>query len=131
MQPIAVMHENTVDIYLPEGVFTLTKDEYFSGKQLLQSGITVSDTVIRPNALINYIEEYNPTSIDTLVETEVTRKTRQMQKQSAEFVLKWGGFFFMVLLGVGVLYLLINNGDTGAVQAAAPAASGSSGVTIN
>jgi hypothetical protein len=125
------MNKDTVDLYLPEGMFTITKDEYHAGRQLLSSGITVSDTVIRPNALINYIEEYNPTSIDTLVETEVTRKTRGMQKETAEFVLKWGGFFFMVLLGVGVLYLLINNGDAGPAQAAAPAASSGSGVTIN
>ncbi|MBP2029371.1 hypothetical protein J2755_000291 [Methanohalophilus levihalophilus] len=127
---LAVTDENgNVQIIHESGIIPLTFPEYINIRKSFEEGFILTDAVIRPSAVINYLDENNPRLIEAEVQIE-KEKFRRRFANGAMDMMKWAFPIIVLLIGAAIAFKMLDSGSAGsALSSAANAAS--SGATIN
>jgi hypothetical protein len=99
----------------------LTDSETFTRvREILKEGFVLQDMVLRPNAITNYLRGTDANAIISYNSIEADKMRRKQASEAMTWIIKYGGFVFMCLLGVGVLYMMTH----GSTPSAAPVTTG-------
>lgn len=124
---LAIEDGNDVIIVSDDVEYRIPREVYDYVKAVMDKGVPLEDVnpVIRPSDIIGYLEEVNPEAQNVVVEREVAVAQRQANKQNIQ-ILAIGATLFMLLIGLGALYILVSgsSGGTGGVVSAASGAFG-------
>ena len=124
MQFPAIVREvdggKVVDIYDPrEGKvkLSLPYDAYRDVKKIFTNGLILTgDQIIRPNAVINYLEESNPILLETEIQIEKNKERRRARNTLAN-ILPWISMIAMLLIVGAIAFAIIQNAGGNVAQA--------------
>ena len=124
MQFPAIVREvdggKVVDIYDPrEGKvkLSLPYDAYRDVKKIFTNGLILTgDQIIRPNAVINYLEERNPILLETEIQIEKNKERRRARNTLAN-ILPWISIIAMLLIVGAIAFAIIQNAGGNVAQA--------------
>jgi len=109
-----------VDIYDPrEGKvkLSLPYDAYRDVKKIFTNGLILTgDQIIRPNAVINYLEESNPILLETEIQIEKNKERRRARNTLAN-ILPWISMIAMLLIVGAIAFAIIQNAGGNVAQA--------------
>lgn len=111
---VYIRYVNDKGIY---DVITLSRPEYDEIKGICTDGMLINSFVIRPSAINRYLSGGSAASIDTAIDIEKTRMKRNMGKAMMD-IMPYAIFVFLVLCGIGALYMMVNQGNTGGTGSA-------------
>lgn len=112
LNSIAIVGDDVVTIqYLTDAgkgeSLTLSAEEYAQVRSLCTDGALVNDFVIRPSAVTRYLSGGSSASIDTAIDIEKARMRRNMSKGMMD-IMPYAIFVFLVLVGLGALYMMVS-----------------------
>lgn len=127
LNSIAIIDQDVVTVqYLNDAgrreVLTLSSEEYAKVRELCDNGMLVQDFVIRPSAITRYLSGGSSASIDTAIDIEKARMRRNMNKGMMD-IMPYAVFVFLVLVGLGALYMMVSKDAGTATNQASNAAS--------
>ena len=125
MNDLAVDFGDKVLIMSNDVEFTIPKEDYDFLKERFIKGFTEEDTgnIIQPCDIIGYLMEYNPEAEKNIAESEVAIAKMGMNKEQMQMI-SIGVIIFLALIGLGALYILVNQNSAGADTVVQSAASG-------
>ena len=129
---IAVNKQNgDIDIYLNNGVnFSLPLKDFNDIREAFSKHKMLTDMVIRPTAVINYLNETNPYLLDAEVNIEVEKVRRKMSNQLYDLAKVAIPFSIIIISAVVAWTMLMQGSDTGGAGAVVNAASNVAPVVI-
>ena len=123
--------DGNVDVHLDNGgSFSLPFEDFKYIRSVFSEHKMLTDAVIRPTAVINYLNETNPNLLDTEVNIEVDKVRRQMANQLYDFAKVAIPFSIIIISAVVAWTMLMQGSDAGGAGAVANAASNAAPVVI-
>lgn len=127
LNSIAIIADDVVTIqYLSDAgrreILTLSAEEYAKVRELCVDGVLVNDFVIRPSAITRYLSGSSAASLDTAIDIEKAMMRRSMNKGMMD-IMPYAVFVFLVLVGLGALYMMVSKDAGTATNQASNAAS--------
>lgn len=129
MDCIAIDDGDNVIIISNDVKYSIPREDYDYVQDVMRRGVPLTDLnpVVSPSAIIGYLEESNPEAQNVVCEKEAAIAARAANKQNMQ-ILSIGAAMFMLLIGLGALYILVTQTGGGGAEAAAGAASGAFGI---
>lgn len=123
--------DGTVDILFEQGGgWNMPASDYYNIRETFANGSILNQCVLRPTAVINYLEESNPRLLEAEIQIEKDKLRRKMQNQIYDFA-KLALPFVMIIIGAAVAFNMLDSGSAANVaQTAADATSATAPVMI-
>lgn len=130
--PVAVnMANGEVEIYLDDGgAFSLPILDFKNIRAAFSEHKMLTDTVISPISVINYLNETNPYLLDAEISIEVDKVRRQMANKLYDMAKVAIPFSIIIISAVVAWTMLMQGSDAGGAGAVADAASNMAPVII-
>jgi len=105
------------DPYEGRKILTVPYETYKWVKDVFSNGLVLTeDQVIRPNAVINYLEESNPILLETEIQIEKNKERRRARNTIAN-LLPWISIIAMLLIVGAIAFAIIQNAGGNVAQA--------------
>ncbi len=123
--------DGNVDIYLDNGgSFSLPFEDFTHIRSVFSEHKMLTDMIIRPTAVINFVNESNPYLLDTEINIEVDKVRRQMANQLYDMAKIAIPFSIIIISAVVAWTMLMQGSDAGGANAVVNAASNVAPVVI-
>lgn len=123
--------DGNVDIYLNNGdSFSLPFEDFKNIRSVFSEHKMLTDMVIRPTSVINYLNETNPYLLDAEVNIEVDKVRREMANQLYDLAKVAIPFSIIIISAVVAWTMLMQGSDAGGSSAVVNAASNVAPVII-
>jgi hypothetical protein len=124
------LNDGSIDIVTHSGGWNMSAEDFETIKEAFEDGILLNNSVIRPSAVIGYLNETNPKLLETEIEIEKNKIRRKMQNQAYD-LMKMALPFAVILITAVIAFKMLDSGSVSTVaQTAANAASTTAPVTI-
>jgi len=107
---LAVRDENMVEIFDHNGrtIIRMPYDDFEEIRRTFKEGtLLLEDVVIRPNTVVNYIEESDPLLLETEIEIE-KNKERRKYKNSLINLMPYVIMFLMIIIGSAIAFNILH-----------------------
>jgi len=124
------LDDGTIDIITPAGDWNMPAIDFYTIRAGFDNGFLLNQCVIRPSAVIKYLNESNPKLMEAEIEIEKNKLRRKMANQAYDFA-KLALPFVMILIGAAVAIKMLDSGGAATMaQTAANAATTTGPLTI-
>ena len=98
-------------------IITIPYNTYQAIKQWFADGFPlIEDHVIKPNAVINYLEESNPILLETEIQIEKNKERRRVRNTFIN-ILQWISVVAMLIIVAAIAFAIIQNAGGNVAQA--------------
>jgi hypothetical protein len=123
------LDDGSIDIVTHSGGWNMNAEDFHTIKEAFEDGILLNNSVIRPSAVIGYLNETNPKLLETEIEIEKNKIRRKMQNQAYD-IAKLAIPFVMIIIGAVVAFKMLDSGAATTVAQTAADAATTAPVTI-
>jgi len=106
--------DGTIDVLTPSGSWNMVAKDYYAIKEAFQNGFLLNQCVIRPSAVIKYLNESNPKLMEAEIEIEKMKLRRKLANQAYDFA-KLALPFVMIIIAAAVAFNMIDSGGAASI----------------